>query len=265
MEIKNNRVTPEGRVGAGFANEPEADEILLLVRSAREKLRAWVDSKTGTEREAAFQRIGMNEGLALLMSIASLEEDGDGKLSSAELEKFAEQSEKTISAHGESLTNAGVVCALILSVIYPMAYGIETPNGSNAFKYLEYIFLQFAVAGSITTVFGAGGVFTQLSFFLHTNKLKLWYINEINTYHIMPCIEGMKNVSLVMLALAIVAHQLNSTMFPLNLVSFVPLILIIVALSMWGYGNGSIIQPKMKQLAAELVASKRAPRADDPY
>jgi hypothetical protein len=254
--MEMSRVTPNVD-RPSTASECEADEVLQMVHSAREKLRAWVESKTGAEREAAFQRIGLNEGLSLLMTIASLGEDLDGKLSSTELEKFHEESEKTITAHMDSLTNAGVVSALILSVIFPIAYDIETTQSSNAFKYFEYFFLQLAVAGSITTIFGAGGVFTQLSFFLPTNKLRIWFINEINCYRIMPCIEGMKNCSLVLLALALVAHQLNRTMFPLNLVSFVPFILVIVALCMWGYANGQIILPKMQQGVAELVSNKR--------
>ena len=64
--------------------------------------------------------IGGSEGLAMKVTLASCDEDGDGHITTDELEKLDADSSSYLSEQNEAQLNAGVVAALILSFILPL-------------------------------------------------------------------------------------------------------------------------------------------------
>lgn len=240
----------------GEDGKSDEEYVAYLVNDARNKLKAYLECKSASERNKAMQKIGLNEGLAFFLAVASLDIDCQGHMQPAQMKKFSEQSGKAIETYLNALTNTGVVSALVLSAIFPLAYDEGVQHGAGVFRYFEYIFIQCALAGSITTVFGSAGLYTHLSFYLPTSRLRVWYIEKINMLQIMPCLEGLKNCSLIAMILALFSRQLHKTFFPLSLVSAVPVVLLLVALSMWGYANLQIITPALFQCATSVIEPK---------
>jgi hypothetical protein len=239
-----------GRFSKGGSND--AQWVQNLVAEAKTNLKTYLDSTTKFQKIFAMRKIGLNEGLSFMLMLAALDANGDGILSPEELATFHEQSQIMIDAHLNALTNSGVVSALILSVIFPIAYAEKVDGNASGYKYVEYISLQCALATAITTVFCAAGVHTHLSFYLPNNRLRVWYINELNQRHIMPCIEILKNISLVLLGVSLLYGQLQQTVFPLNLVCVVPIVLLLVAVAAWGHGNDNVIKPRLFDYASDL-------------
>jgi hypothetical protein len=64
--------------------------------------------------------IGGAEGLAMKVTLASCDEDGDGHITTDELERLDADSSSYLSEQNEAQLNAGIVAALILSFILPM-------------------------------------------------------------------------------------------------------------------------------------------------
>jgi hypothetical protein len=96
--------------------------------------------------------IGGSEGLAMKVTLASCDEDGNGKITSEELERLDEDSSSYLSEQNEAQLNAGVVAALILSFILPMSLEpIEATEDFIDFFGQDAV-LPFRIIASVVTM-----------------------------------------------------------------------------------------------------------------
>ena len=251
---KINSIVAQDEENCNKKASTEGEEILKLVFEAKCKLDAWVNGQSRSEREVAFQRLGMNEGLYTALKLATMDKNCDRTISDDEIERFKEDGEQLVKSHLESLMNGAIVTALIFSTVYPLAYGIQVTKDFEVLEILEYITLQIAILGSICSIFIAACMYTQIAFFLPTTKLQLWYVDEIR--FVMPILEAMKNTSLILIAFTLTFHQLNNTFFPLSILSILPALSIFsVFLFFFVYVLGFKVTPRLESYAKELIVS----------
>ena len=230
------------------------EEIMALVLEAKFKLNAWIKSNGPIENAIAFSNLGANEGLYRTLCLAVMDESGDNVISAEEADKFNEGSSVLVDAHLNSLANGAIVTALIFSVIYPTAYSLVLDHNAGVFEILEYISLELSVMCSITSIFMAAAMYTHISFFMPTLKLKLWYIEELG--FLMPILELMKNTALCSLTCALMFQQLYVSVYPLNLIAIAPLCGVFLAFFfLFGYTLLVKINPKLFEYTKEILAN----------
>ena len=211
-----------------MAAEDESSDLLLqvdytaeLLTTARDKVTFAVNS-TSTPKAAVYA-LGGPEQACTHLSLASLDVDADGKLGADEYERYKNIGEKIIENAKNFYLNAGVVSALVLSVVFGLAYeenetleqlvaeaAAESSSGYDASTNWDtarmadltsFIGMQCAVATSFLTVLMSSRLYTQLAFWMPTIDAQLWFIHE--SAAIMHYLELSKNFTLVATLLAL--------------------------------------------------------------
>ena len=98
---------------------PRSDETQLLTE-AREKVRACAASTSSRSRLIA--KLGGPERACIMLSLASLDTDGNGRLTPEEQARYNELGARLVESTKNFHLNAGVVAALVLSVVFGLAY-----------------------------------------------------------------------------------------------------------------------------------------------
>lgn len=157
---------------------PDVMEMMKQATDARAKLAMW-DHKAS---DGNWNQFGGLEGICTLLRIASLDRDGDGKITSEELQRFEETSVKLIDDAATLLTNTGVVSALVLTMFVPIELAepssdtLETfHTGANVLMYFSFVFDMLVVACALVLVFMSALVLLFLSN-LPSHKAKLEYL-----------------------------------------------------------------------------------------
>mmetsp|Transcript_21276 Transcript_21276/g.35638 ORF Transcript_21276/g.35638 Transcript_21276/m.35638 type:complete len:266 (-) Transcript_21276:258-1055(-) len=133
-------------------------------------------------------QIGGAEGIALKIQHVKMDKDGDGSVSIEELKNGEEQQKESIDQALTLLVNAGVVAALIFSVLYSTALAPLEPSGESTrflgdicctvFSYIYYIGVLVSLISSITCIAVSTRMYLHLSVWMATLELKTWYITE---------------------------------------------------------------------------------------
>ena len=197
------------RTQTAAIGEEERQAINQMVASARDHLNKFASAKTFLERERSLSAMGRHEALFTNFKLAALDTDGNGRISDSEVDQFYTGGASLVEAYLGSLINSGVVGALILSIIYPMAYEsvpVENPFGSsrNLIPTLKFLCLQVSVSLSHSSLFDTAFMYTQMSFFMPTTKAQLWYIRKEK--HYMQFLESMKSATIVTSACSLGLH-----------------------------------------------------------
>lgn len=169
------------------SEDERIQKLLEKIRSARKELKEYLEQNS---LKAADEMIGGQEGRAIKYSIAALDSDGDGDLSAEELEKLDEQIEGNIEKTLNLLLNAGVVSALILSMVFgwtfsPLSFTQDSLDffGQSVCDWFNYMFIlciNTAVFGSFGLIFTTVRMYTHLAFWLTTNESKTKYLSEVS-------------------------------------------------------------------------------------
>jgi len=115
----------------------------------------------------------------------------------------------------------GVVTALILSILFPIAidgqilevedtdwFGTVSLSNQQTLALVAYILYQVATACSVFVLVAVANMYTQLSFHMPTTSAKLYYIEHIRWA--LPLLVALKNCSLIFAGMAYVFDSVST-------------------------------------------------------
>ena len=163
---------------AGGAREGAA----LMSKDARETL----SEAAGTSNPVAA--LGGCSQAALLLSLANIDADGNGKVTNEELQA----SSSLIEAYKDELLNAGVVAGLVLSALYEFAYAedetlsrLHSLDGSDAswtvgeIADLMSMLANFlCVATCSVTILICATLYLHIAVWMPSIESQLWYVSR---------------------------------------------------------------------------------------
>ena len=106
------------------AGERRTQGVLDDIRSARSEIRA--AAVDGTSAIAVVRALGGAERATTLLNLACLDEDGDGNLSPGEMDRYKAIGAALVESAKNFHLNAGVVAALVFSVIYGLVSALAS-------------------------------------------------------------------------------------------------------------------------------------------
>ena len=245
------------------------DTMSQLLADARERVRECLGrSKSHTH---LIQLLGGPEPACILLSLASLDADGNGKLSEHEHERYTQLGERLVESTKNFHLNAGVVAALVLSVVFGLAYeendaltALAAPDtwgpfGSQAFTtamadLTSFLAMQLAVSTAFVTVLLSSRMYTQISFWMPNLDSQLWFIKESATAT--AFLEWAKNLTLFSTLLALSLETAVTTTW-LNVMAFIPIIVLVAS---YAYVELTLSRKCYDRLGTDL--HKLAPAAD---
>ena len=162
--------------------------------------------------DAVIKSLGGCERACTLLALADLDVDGDGQLSEGELERFHQIGGQIVESAKSFHLNAGVVAALVLSVVFGLAYEenetlarlAETTEWRDAATIADltsFIAMQLAVGTSFLTLLLSSRLYTQLAFWMPSLDAQLWLIDE--SAGVSGWLELTKNLTLLATLLAL--------------------------------------------------------------
>lgn len=110
--------------------------------------------------------------------------NGDGTISPEEVQRYKDQSKKLVDAVLSFTLNNGVVAALLLSIVYPMAFQFELDFDWSAFdaqqtsRLLAFLTLLALVLFALILLVLTTRMYTMLSFWMPTLDCQLWFIRD---------------------------------------------------------------------------------------
>ena len=229
------------------------EELQSMIIKDRKKLKEWLQVPNSTEDD-----FGGMEGLSLVIINVLRDRDNDGILTESEVNEAKEKDEKTVSQFLEMLGTCGVVGALLFSGIFtfitnPLVASDESSsffgNSLTSMKYLYYSCLSFALVLSGVILYYSFSLYQQLSLWMPTTELQMWYIREIS---ITPLIQScVANVGITLLGLSCgVSINISPTA---GLITFIMVLMgtIVIILGTRALKNASL--SRLKKVARLLV------------
>ena len=206
---------------AGGAREGAA----LMSKDARETL----SEAAGTSNPVAA--LGGCSQAALLLSLANIDADGNGKVTNEELQA----SSSLIEAYKDELLNAGVVAGLVLSALYEFAYAedetlsrLHSLDGSDAswtvgeIADLMSMLANFlCVATCSVTILICATLYLHIAVWMPSIESQLWYVSRSS--RIFAVVEAAKLVTLACGLLAL-ACECAVTRSAWDILPFLPLL-----------------------------------------
>ena len=195
--------------------------IARQVRLAREALRGVIG------KEDPIGRLGGPSQLSLLVTLAQIDVAEDGNICQDDIE----MAHRLIASTKDELLNAGVVAALILSIMFSLAYDEadklvhlhDTPTwGVQEWSDMTSMVVNLtAVSGAFITIYMSSYMYSQLSFWMPTLEGELWYVAM--SASATGWVAFMKNLT-IHSSLLTLAFELAVTAGPWDLIAFAPLI-----------------------------------------
>ena len=145
---------------------------------------------------------GGHEQWASDIMLSALDADNDGEIGDSELQSFVEMGERIVDANQSFALNTGVVSALLLSVLVPVAFssavsirdvswsGVDIEraqpwsaptNGPELFtlQTLSFLLLHTAIALAFLLLAVSARIYTQISFWMPNLESQLWYAQTV--------------------------------------------------------------------------------------
>jgi hypothetical protein len=204
--------------------------VSKLVRNAQDKLITWaqcpaqgayfcfVPNPMSPFIKAVFGGLGGYEGASMMLKMASLDTDGDGTVDANELDAFEGIAQEAVGMVLGFLTNAGVVAALLLSIVYPLMTQFPPPKEGSAtfnpdllrvFEILFFVSTYTANALCAVTLYLSARMYMHLGFWMPNTEEQIWYIQYCgSTFAILS---GFQFASLAAFGVAAIFSALVST------------------------------------------------------
>lgn len=221
--------------------------VSALFKTAKDQVEPFVHAANRWEREKALQGLGMNEGLYFTMRILELDANCDGKITEIEVAKFETLGKEMVSAYQQFFTNTGVVTALILSLIFPIAFELELTGAEASREYImnivAYVFLQVSVTCCMLVLVYSAIMHSQLSFFMPNIACQLWYLDRVRKW--LVYFEVVKNATYIFLSISMICKATADSWF--GFISLLPLLGTCFALlHLTGYVNPYVLNPYLQ-------------------
>jgi len=166
--------------------DPTMTNMARQARSARDKLRLWVERSGDHFNFRVAVEFGGLEGICTLLRMASIDKDGDGIISPEELKEIAEADNALINDAVTFSTNSGIVSALILTMFVPMELSdpsndtirVFNQTAADALAYTAYVCDAFIVLSGFIIVFMSSMMLIWLSFALPTRQIKVTFVRD---------------------------------------------------------------------------------------
>ena len=135
-------------------------------------------------------KIGGAEGISLKIQNTLLDKDNDGNISEEEIKESEEKRNETVNQALSLLTTAGVVGALLASIMTPLVLSpLSSSSESEQYfqpKVLERlsfvyrIFLTLSLVLSFMLIWQSSRKYLHLSFWMPNLDMKTWYLSEVS-------------------------------------------------------------------------------------
>ena len=166
----------------------------------------------------------------MTLALARMDVDGDGSLSEEDLSV----AQRLVDATKDELLNAGVVAALILSIMFPLAYEenealihLQQRSSDGGWDWRDWSELtsflanQLAVCSAFMTVVLSSMMYTQISFWMPTLEAQLWYV--VASAHGQALV-GLAKQTTVYASLGTLALETAVTGTPIDAIAFAPIV-----------------------------------------
>ena len=163
-------------------------ELYAKVAKSRSVISQYIELVDKKKYLKAEKLIGGSEGRTMMMQLASMDKNGDGKISKHEMEKFQETGKELIDKTLSMILNTGVVGALILSISLQLSMmGIQPSNASTeyfthqtirAFTICYYTLVITDACIALTLVFSSLRLYTYLSYWICSYEAKLNFLAD---------------------------------------------------------------------------------------
>jgi len=252
---------------AGVARSDDSVRNEMLMDARARVLEAVGATSSG---EAAVAYLGGCERASTMLVLASLDTDGDGNLTQSEHDRYLAVGAQLVESTKNFHLNTGVVSALVLSVVFGLAYEehetlaslAETTdwNQQAISDLTSFLAMQTAVSTSFVTVLLSSRLFTQITFWMPDLDAQLWYIDA--SANVTSWLESCKNFTLFATLLTLGLEGAVTTTW-LNGLAFVPLVLCIVFYSMCESGLSRKSAQRLGTGLIRLAAMKSAAPSDE--
>jgi len=157
------------KVPVQMRNAPAHPRIEALVNDAKQAL------QNG--------RLGGLEGMGVLLRLASLDTDGNNRITDDEAREFEVVGSRLAEETSSYLLNIGVVAALLLSTFAEASF--ETPGDEAGFvvEVLYMISIHLVLAVSLATLYVSSRMWIHINSFLSTGIDRVWYIRSQQTVY----------------------------------------------------------------------------------
>jgi len=211
----------------------EYETLVEQVKIATNKLRAW-HSNINKSIPSVKRGIDGVEGLAITLSLAILDKDGDGIITNKEYEAYLDSSKEKLDNAYSQLLNVGVVAALILSMLFPLAAGSPiTPseecekffghNTVHVFLHIYYGLVIFVIAASLVALYTTMRTYTVMGFWITNQQTRMNYLSVSALYII-----NILAMIIVYFSLAIIPFAMAVTSTPVG--ALIALVLVFISI-----------------------------------
>lgn len=200
----------------------------MLLAQARKRLHGSMQYHRSPA--AAVASLGGCQVTSLLLALAAIDPDDDGRIQSHEIERYNAVGRQIVEVSKAFLLNTGVVSALVLSVVFGLAYGegevLIAMSEKETFDYLSFIdvvsfvALQVAVALAFATMMASSRLYCVLGFWMPSLESQLWFINDSAALN--DLMETAKNLTLFATLLALSLESAVTRTW-LDAIAFLPL------------------------------------------
>ena len=168
------------------------EKLTKAAAHARSQLRGWaaIDPNDWNSVLRGNFELGGAERIANLLSLASVDEDGDGDVSEEEYQANENKLEGIVNNTSTLFLNSSVVAALIISIVYAIPLsGIDVSDVSSAYfanhwiNVIEWAFLSFTgltIALAILILYGSLRLYLILNFWMYSLECKIWFVQTVS-------------------------------------------------------------------------------------
>lgn len=136
------------------------------------------------------EKIGGAENISLKIQNTLLDKDNDGNITEEEIKQSEENRKETVNQALSLLTTAGVIGALLASILTPLVLSPISPASESeqyfhpktlqGLSIVYRILLTLSQAFSFLLIWQSSRKFLQLSFWMPNLDMKTWYLSEMS-------------------------------------------------------------------------------------
>ena len=114
------KVSSDVRTDVIAVTENEVELLSNLARTAKARIRPFAEAPSFYAGMKLTPDMGDFDGTGLIVRLACVDMDGDGKVSGAEYARFLDESAELVAGTQSSVLNVSVVSALLLTILVPL-------------------------------------------------------------------------------------------------------------------------------------------------